>query len=247
MNPKSALLGSFSLILLAAFGLLACNAAPGRPGPDSIVSPPDQLADFATLYRQNCAGCHGAEGKHGPSIQLGDPLYLALVDDTTLQRTTSQGVPGTPMPAFLDAAGGMLTVRQIESIVRGIRAWATSEFTRADLPPHAAPLGSRERGADAYARFCSSCHGPDGKGTRRASSIVDTSYLALVSNQDLRTNVIVGRPDFGFPDFRGDQPGTPMSSRDVSDVVAWLAAQRPSVPGGHYAGQPPDHSMGELP
>jgi cytochrome c oxidase cbb3-type subunit 3/ubiquinol-cytochrome c reductase cytochrome c subunit len=211
------------------------------------VLPPDELTDFATLYGQNCAGCHGAEGKGGPSIQLGSPLYLAIADDESLRRTTSDGMPGTLMPAFLDSAGGLLTGRQIDAIVRGIRSWATTEFARVELPPHTGPLGSREHGADAYARFCSSCHGPDGTGGARASSIVDASYLALVSDQDLRTNVIVGRLDFGFPDFRGDRTGTPMSARDVSDVVAWIAAHRAPVSGKHYAGQPPDNSMGELP
>jgi mono/diheme cytochrome c family protein len=235
------------MVLLGALGALACNAAPGRPGDGSRVLPPDELTDFATLYRQNCAGCHGADGKGGPSIQLGDPLYLAIADDAAIRRTASEGVSGTLMPAFLATAGGMLTDRQIESIVRGIRSWATTELAQAALPPHAAPLGSRERGADAYGRFCSSCHGPDGKGGQLASSIVDGSYLALVSDQNLRTNVIVGRPDLGFPDFRGDRPGTTMSPREVSDVVAWIAAQRPAVLAKQYAGQPPDHSIGESP
>jgi mono/diheme cytochrome c family protein len=234
------------MVLLGALGALACNAAPGRPGDGSRVLPPDELTDFATLYRQNCAGCHGVDGRGGPSIQLGDPLYLAIVDDTALRQTTSEGVPGTLMPAFLTTAGGILTARQIESIVRGIRWWAT-EFAHVELPQHAAPLGSRERGTKAYARFCSSCHGPDGKGSSHASSIIDGSYLALVSDQNLRTNIIVGRPDFGFPDFRGDRPGTPMSPGDVSDVVAWIAAQRTSVSAKHFAGQPPDHSIGESP
>ena len=64
----------------------------------------------------------------------------------------------------------------------------------------------------------------------RASSIVDGSYLALVSDQNLRTTVIAGRPEMGAPDWRGDVPGKPMSPEDVSDVVAWLAAQRPQFP-----------------
>ena len=54
-----------------------------------------------------------------------------------------------------------------------------------------------------------------------------------MSDQGLRTIVIVGRPELGAPDWRGDVPGKPMSPQDVSDVVAWLAAQRPS-----FAGQP---------
>jgi hypothetical protein len=64
---------------------------------------------------------------------------------------------------------------------------------------------------------------------------VDGSYLALVSDQNLRTTVIVGRPDMGAPDWRGDLPGKPLSEQDVSDVVAWLAAQRPLFPGQPYS------------
>jgi mono/diheme cytochrome c family protein len=238
--------GSLTIVLLAAFGALACNEAPGRPGEGARVLPPAELTDFATLYQQNCAGCHGDMGRGGPSIQLGDPLYLAIVDDAFLRKTASEGVPNTPMAAFLDTAGGMLTVRQIDVLVQGVRSWATTEFARAELPPHAATLGNRERGAGAYARFCASCHGPGGKGGPRASSIVDTSYLALVSDQNLRTNVIVGRPDFGFPDFRADVAGESMSPRDVSDVVAWVAAQRTSIPGRRYPENAPGQ-MGDLP
>ena len=81
------------------------------------------------------------------------------------------------------------------------------------------------------AAYCSSCHGADGRGGKRASSIVDGSYLALVSDQNLRTTVIVGRPELGAPDWRGDMPGNPMSPEEVSDVVAWLVAQRTQFPG----------------
>jgi hypothetical protein len=56
---------------------------------------------------------------------------------------------------------------------------------------------------------------------------VDESFLNLVSDQYLRTIVIVGRPELGAPDWRGNVPGKPMSQQEVSDVVAWLSAQRP--------------------
>ena len=52
--------------------------------------------------------------------------------------------------------------------------------------------------------------------------------------KNLRTIVIVGRPELGAPDWRGDVPGKPMSAQDVSDVVAWLASQRPKFPGQPY-------------
>jgi len=140
------------------------------------------------------------------------------------------------MPAFAQRSGGMLTDDQIGAIVQGIRShWAKPDVLRgATAPPYAASqTGDPERGAGVYGTFCSACHGPDGTGGARAGSIVDGAYLELVSDQGLRTTVIAGRPDLGSPDWRGDVPGRPMLPQDVSDVVAWLTAQRPA-----FAGQP---------
>jgi cytochrome c oxidase cbb3-type subunit 3 len=80
-----------------------------------------------------------------------------------------------------------------------------------------------------YARDCQSCHGPDGRGGT-AGSIVDASYLSLVSDQYLRTIVIAGRPDVGHPDWKNDVSGQPLTPEQVSDVVAWLASKRPASP-----------------
>ena len=63
---------------------------------------------------------------------------------------------------------------------------------------------------------------------------MDGSFLALLSDQELRTIVIVGRPELGAPDWRSNVPGKPMSAEDVSDVVEWLASQRPKYPGSPY-------------
>jgi mono/diheme cytochrome c family protein len=164
-------------------------------------------------------------------------VYLAIVDDATIRKVATNGVPGTSMPAFGQSAGGMLTDTQIDAIVGGIRSrWGKpNALEGANTPPYSSnATGDAGRGATVYKTYCSSCHGPTGAGTARASSIVDGSYLALVSDQGLRTAVIVGRPDMGFPDWRHDAPGHPMSAQDVSDVVTWLAAQRPKFPGQPY-------------
>jgi cytochrome c oxidase cbb3-type subunit 3/ubiquinol-cytochrome c reductase cytochrome c subunit len=65
---------------------------------------------------------------------------------------------------------------------------------------------------------------------------VDGSFLGLVSDQGLRTTIIAGRPDIGQPDWKSDVSGRPLTAQDVSDVVAWLAAQRPATPGQPYPG-----------
>jgi len=61
--------------------------------------------------------------------------------------------------------------------------------------------------------------------------VANSSYLALVSDQHLRTTIIAGRSDLGMPDWRGDGSTAPLTPQQVSDVVAWLVAQRRPVPG----------------
>jgi mono/diheme cytochrome c family protein len=208
---------------------------------------PGEVSDFAVLYRQNCAGCHGTEGKGGGAIALANPIYLAIADDAVLRRVTANGIPGTSMPAFAQSAGGMLTDKQVDLTVGGIRKnWSQPNILQgSDPPPYSAQApGDSERGSGVYATYCSSCHGPNGKGGPKASSIVDGSFLSLMSDQELRTIVIAGRPELGAPDWRNDVPGKPLAAQDVSDVVAWLACQRPN-----FSGQPfptTSKAMGEI-
>ena len=228
MNTPAALV-AIAMVLMS----VACSTSRGRPGPDSEVLPPREITDFGFLYAKNCSACHGPDGKNGATTSLGDPLFLAIADDAVIRRVATHGVPGTPMPAFASSAGGMLTDKQVDSIVTGIRSWAKPvDVSHTSLPPYVAEApGDPAHGAEVYGTYCSSCHGPGGRGGPKASSIVDGSYLTLVSDQQLRTIVIVGRPDLGAPDYRNNVPGHPMSAQEISDVVAWLAAQRPQFPG----------------
>lgn len=224
---------TFTLALALAFAAAnSCSSLPGRPVREAAVLPPDENLDFDSLYRQNCAGCHGEDARGAAAIALDSSVYLAIADDTAFRRVTAEGVPGTAMPAFARSSGGMLTDAQINTIVAGIRRWRKKAgFTGAAPPSYAATaLGDAKRGAGIYSTFCSSCHGPAGRGGPRASSIVDSAFLTLVSDQHLRTLVIAGRPELGAPDWRGNVPGKPMSEQDVSDVVAWLSSQRPKLP-----------------
>jgi cytochrome c oxidase cbb3-type subunit III len=215
---------------------VACDSSPGAYRPEPAVVTPNDVVDFKQLYGQNCAGCHGANGKGGAAIALENPVFLAIADDAVIRRIASNGVPGTPMAAFAQSAGGMLTDKQIEVLVRGIRSWAKpNALHNTTPPPYTTQVrGDPNRGADAYSTYCSSCHGADGRGGSKASSIVDGAYLALVSDQQLRTIVIAGRPELGAPDWRGDVQGKSMSAQDISDIVAWLSSQRPKFPGQPY-------------
>jgi cytochrome c oxidase cbb3-type subunit 3 len=222
---------------LVAILFSGCGAPHGQPGKDSEVLAPNEVLEFGTLYAENCAGCHGPEGRGGAAIALANPVYLAIADDASIRKVISNGVRGTAMPAFAKSAGGMLTDAQIDVITKEIRSrWSKQGVldtaTAPSYPPKSA--GDAQRGEVAYKTYCESCHGSGGKGGRNGSPITDDSFLALVSDQGLRTIVITGRPELGAPDWRGDLPGRPMSDQEVTDVVAWLASHRVSNPGHPY-------------
>lgn len=239
------------LLALAAVGLAVlmygCADAPGRPRPSDTPVVPNEVSDFNVLYGGNCAGCHGSQGSGGAAIALRDPVYLAIANNTILRNVVTNGIPGTSMPAFAQSAGGMLTDNQVDVIVRGIRErWSKPDALGGSMPPSYSSKepGNASRGSTVYATYCQSCHGIGGHGGQKASSIVDGSFLALLTDQEIRTVVIVGRPELGAPDWRNDVLGKPMSAQEVSDVVAWLASQRSQFPGTPYPGPP--KSTGEV-
>jgi cytochrome c oxidase cbb3-type subunit 3 len=229
--------GTGSLLAALALATGCDGRLPGKPPVGQQFPRPSQVMDFASLYGTNCAGCHGADGKGGASVELGSPVYLAFADDAVLRQVTAAGVPGTSMPAFAQSEGGTLTDAQVEVLVKGLRA----RFGKPDVlagaspPPYAATAtGDVAQGAHAFGVYCAGCHGADGRGGKKASAVVDGTYLALVSDQHLRTSVLVGRPDMGAPDFRANVPGQPMTDADVTAVVAWLVSKRLAFPGQPY-------------
>ena len=225
-----------ALAVLSLVMLASCSTPSGQPENNSTVAP-SQVLDFDVLYAQNCSGCHGAQGRGGASIALANPVYLAIVDETAMRNVVANGVRGTSMPAFAQRAGGMLTEQQIDVITGGIFfRWARNQILDGANPPSyaAKAAGNVSHGKLAFGTYCASCHGPEGGGTPKGSAITNDSFLALVSDQALRTIVITGRPELGAPDWRGNVPGRPMADQEVTDVVAWLASRRAQNPGQPY-------------
>lgn len=219
--------------MLIGLALAGCDSLPGKPKASDQAPLPSQVMAFGALYGGNCAACHGADGRFGASRPLNDPVYLALVPRSVLRRVIASGVPGTLQPAFALSAGGTLTDAQVDALVGGVMdTWGTTASVKAsDMPPYAAAAGDVSRGSTVYASACAGCHGPEGRGGPKGGAVSDASYLSLVSDQYLRTTVIAGRADLGMPDWRGYTPGQPLTPQQVSDVVAWLIAQRRPVPG----------------
>ena len=227
------------LAFAATMALVACDVVPGRPKPDARELAPSEVVAFDALYARNCAGCHGRDGRMGAARALNDPVYLAFVPPERVHQVIAVGVAGTAQPAFALDAGGSLTEQQIDVLVRGTeQRWARADAVAGhEVPPYDAARAatrvgsSAERGREVFAGVCARCHGENGRGGPRGGSVTDPSYLALVSDQHVRTTVIAGRSDLGMPDWRGDGGTTPLTPQQVSDVVAWVVAQRRPVPG----------------
>ena len=233
---RIAYLSTFAVLPLVL--LSGCSRPHGQPQKGSQQVAPNQIVDFGTLYAQNCAGCHGTEGRGGASIALANPVYLAIVDGNAVHNVVANGVRGTSMPAFAQSAGGLLTEEQINVITSGMFSrWGRKGILDGANPPSytAKTTGDAARGEIAFRAYCASCHGSEGHGGSKGSVVTDGSFLALVSNQGLRTIVISGRPELGAPDWRGNVPGKPMSDQEITDVVAWLASRRVQSPGQPYS------------
>lgn len=217
--------------------LTGCGSPPGQPRKGSETPAPNEVVEFGTLYANNCAACHGPDGKGGAAIALANPVYLAIADETAMRAIIANGVHGTSMPAFAQHAGGMLTDAQIVVITNGIRArWSRPGILAGANPPSyaATSAGNAQRGESVYRTYCESCHGSGGKGGPKGSAITNDAFLALTSDQGLRTIVIAGRPELHAPDWRGYAP-RPLSDQEVTDVVAWLASHRVASPGRPYS------------
>jgi len=233
------------IFILASPWASGCNHLPGKPTEADRWIAPSEVANFDQLYGQNCAGCHGSAGRFGAARSLNDPLYLNLISPDSLRQVIREGVASTSMPAFGQKFGGQLTDAQIDLLAEQMRSrWGKPEgFIGVTLAPYSQQdaiakgtgPGDSQRGATVYNTYCSECHGTDGRGGKTAGSIVDPNFLKLVSDQSLRTTVIVGRQNIGEPDCRANTNGQPMSAQEVSDVVAWLASQRPRQPAAEGA------------
>lgn len=221
-----------SMLLFCALSLAGCRTVPGKPLPGDEAKRPDQVLDFATLYKENCSACHGERGRMGAAISLANPAYLSFAGAANLQRVTANGVHGKLMPAFSKQAGGLLTDQQIGVLAKGmIEVWGRPLPLAAFAPiAYAATLqGDARRGAQVFATSCSQCHGADGNGSSKTheatGSLVDPTYLSLISDQALRSLIVAGQPDQGMPGT-ADVGAHTLNDQDVTDIVAWLASHR---------------------
>ncbi len=211
----------------------------------------DREMHFDVLFKENCRGCHGEDGRFGPAPPLNDPVFLAIVPDEELLHVITHGRAvnaeyRTPMPAFARGSGGPLpdegNYNQVQALAQGIKeTWGQGQAPTEKPPRYRAPAwwqpqGDKDEGFAVFAMACAGCHGQAGEGRKdkggkwKVGPIHDPAFLSLMSDQALRRIVITGRPDLGMPHYAGKEGRganfKPLTDQDVSDVTALLASWR---------------------
>ncbi len=154
-----------------------------------------------TLFKQNCASCHGYSGEgngDAAALLLPKPADLAAknLSHDRIGNAILNGVPGTAMPAWRDLPPG-----QIEDLIAFVQTLSPAK--------HASPDGSSPNvamnisGGRLFAQNCVSCHGVRGDGNGPAAATLPRrppSFLTDRPTQEYAEQVIAnGVPGTSMP------------------------------------------------
>ncbi|MDA0295785.1 MAG: c-type cytochrome [Planctomycetota bacterium] len=254
-QPLTSASKSLRLVIAASWIFVgaACDRLPGKPPPNPApVISVATTAGFEAMWAERCTGCHGADGQMGAGLPMRNAEYLKAVPDGEMFSIIRDGVPSSRMPGFGGNAIGGVSDEIIRDFIKGMHTtWASSEGSNVSRGISWRPsdaTGDIARGATIFAAKCAACHPAEQKvpvlegampDQLIAGSVTDPSYLRLVSDQHLRSNIVFGRTDLGMPGaagpFRGPDGGEVtggLDAADVADLVAYLASKRNTWPSG---------------
>lgn len=164
-----------------------------------------------SVYRGNCAACHGLDGEGGIGTRLNSPDFLAMSSDEFLVRTILDGRPGTGMPSWRN-----LEPQAVSDLLAYVRTWGD---VGAEVSEVLALLESGEvdptMGARLYRARCAACHGAGGGGAI-GPSLDNDGFQSLVSDEFLVRSIRDGRPGTAMPAWRD------LEARDLADLVSFI-------------------------
>jgi high-affinity iron transporter len=198
----------------AATGVL--DAAPERA---------PSVARGATLFAENCTGCHGKTGRgdgpeaatlHVKPANFSDPTFMREETSQDFFNVISLGRRKSGMPEWDEGLG----VQERWDLVAYL-------WTLTGTPPSA--------GVDAYRAACASCHGATLEGGSGVPSLADPLALARVSENDIVRLLGEG--------VHRDAPAVAALSEETRQRVAtWIARTSLSSPPAH-PGAPEEAAM----
>lgn len=205
----------------------------------------DILAGGLTLYVEECAACHGANGE-GATLApaLNSDELRARMTDADLTRTIEQGVPGTLMAGW-DRA---LTADQVASAVYLIQHWPELDAAGVEMPVIETPAIDMSpeaiaQGQKLFSIACTQCHGVDGYGTPLAPALNNQTFLSQTPDAAIQQIISLGVSGTIMPAWGGR-----LSEADVAAITAYLRSLEPTAPAvAQPTGQTPATGQGGPP
>lgn len=147
-----------------------------------IAASPEALAVGRNLFANNCAQCHGSDGRGARGFpNLTDDIWIYGSDDATLLATITEGRRGV-MPALGAAIGDDVSVTAVATYVQSLSGMAAD--------PALAAVGKAK-----FDVICAACHGVDGKGNPAlgAPNLTDADWLYGPDLATIREGILLGR------------------------------------------------------
>ncbi|WP_455269496.1 cytochrome-c oxidase, cbb3-type subunit III [Rhizobium herbae] len=168
-----------------------------------------------TLFRDNCAACHGINATGGPGFpDLTAKTWLWGGDPETIAETIRVGINSTnedtrvsQMLAF--GRDEVLDRKKINEVVDYVYSLSVPESGNAE---------ALNAGREVFAANCVACHGEDGKGKKDvgAPDLTDNHWIYGGDRQSIYATVYAGR--------QGHMPhwGTRLSPLDIKMLAAYV-------------------------
>lgn len=204
-----------SLILAAGVAVAQTGGDPDRGG---------------QLFAENCAVCHGLDGKGRVGANLNE--FPGIAVDQFLKETIARGVEGSVMPAWGQANGGPLSDQDIADIAAYIAGVFNATQPIAPAPVYVPPViptlpniqADLSAGAVIYHDNCVVCHGDKGQG--RIGAKLAKAWSGNIPEATIRVTVRDGVSGSVMPAW-GQANGGPLSDEDISNVASYVLTLQP--------------------
>mgnify|MGYP006286980393 CR=1 FL=1 len=224
-------ISGFTMTELSEVGEKVHTASKSNWELTSVIRNKGKAENGKNIFANNCASCHGQNGKGGVAVALNQESFLKWASDVFILKTLMQGRGNTAMPAWKEFENNA-----VRDILGYMRSWYTGPVypQNINLPP-----GSSEKGEILFHYNCSRCHGVHGEGNS-APSIINANFLNASSDYFLYKTVAEGRTHtamFGWSKDLNKQER--LEILDISSIIAFMKDKAGLPPEYIYAGPNP--------
>lgn len=238
-------------LLILLIGILVILAAMQfSPASAQGCDDPEVISQGASIYIENCAVCHGADGQGRVGATLAKD-WPSIRPDLRVRETIANGAPGALMPAWSQANGGPLSEEEIDALTCYILSWQTggavvsfpmpTQISGPAMTPPPGVSGDPNSGAILYQQNCAVCHGEQGEG--RIGATLAKDWPSFRPDLRVKSVILTGVEEAAMPAW-GQANGGPLTEDEIDDIVAYILTWS-AVPGVEVT-ETPEPSPGFL-